>query len=227
MNHKTRNMNHPGKPFCRRQKGPASCFMLHDSCGRAGFTLPEFLVAMTLFSVVSTFAISSVIAVGNLARSAAAKRAVVDNVHFALETMSRKIKVGTSYHCDVTSGSATPPPITDPKACSSGANSFGFLAADGSTHVEYKLNTATKRIQAGSCQGACTPSFYDLTAPDVEITKLTFFADNSVLKDNQLQPRVLIVVEGKVVAANSAKAAAGDATIFTLQTTLSQRVLEN
>ncbi len=194
---------------------------------KRGFTLPEFLVAMTLFSVVSTFAIASIVSVGNLARSAAAKRAVIDNVNFALETMSRKIKVGTNYHCDVTSGSATPPPITDPKACASGANSFGFLAADGLTHVEYKLNTATKRIQAGACQGACTPTFYDLTAPDVEITKLTFFADNSVLKNNQLQPHLTVVVEGKVIAANSAKATPGDATIFTLETTLSQRVLEN
>jgi prepilin-type N-terminal cleavage/methylation domain-containing protein len=187
-----------------------------------GFTLVELLVAMSLFLIVATIAVSNVITTGDLVRVAGAQRAVIDNVNFAIETMSRKIKVGTTYHCDATNGS-----LTTPRPCDGAGNtSFAFLSSDGQTEVVYRLSSDGKTIETNSCSPAisCNPNsgtFSALTSPDVTIESLKFysFPAGIPLGDGK-QPEVTIFVRGYTEQK-------GLRYYFVLQTLLSQRVLQN
>jgi len=66
---------------------------------KRGFTLVEVLVASAIITVVMIVAIGSIITMQDANRKAQAVRAIIDNLHGALENMSRKIRTGNTYHC--------------------------------------------------------------------------------------------------------------------------------
>ena len=198
----------------------------HPRGSQGGFTLIELLVSMSLFAIVAVFAVGSILTTGDLARTVQAKRTVIDSVHFAIETMSRKIKVGRNYHCDVTTGA-----YDAPAACLNGASSFGFLSFDQKTHVEYRLFLVPGvggRIETQTCDIATTcppPPLGNWTSltdeKEVNITKLTFITTDDVTPPaDARQPFVIMVLEGTVTVK-------GQPTTFRIQTYLTQRVLES
>ncbi len=67
-----------------------------------GFTLIEMLVSVALFSIVLTIAIGSIITIIDVNRKSQTLTLVMNNLNFALESMTRTIKTATMIH---TSGS--------------------------------------------------------------------------------------------------------------------------
>ncbi len=65
-----------------------------------GFTLVELIVALGLFSVVSTIAIGSLLALIDNNRQLRGDQALITNVGFVLDMMSRDIRTGINYYCD-------------------------------------------------------------------------------------------------------------------------------
>ena len=144
-----------------------------------GYTLIELIVAMGLFSLIMLLASGAYLILIGANRQAQAISTGIDNLSFALESMTRSIRTGTSYNCGG---------LGD---CPNGANSFS-LVDDSGTSVTYSLFGSTIQKMTGNTAST-------LTDPSVTISSLTFYAfgTHPAPTDYQ-QARVTIIVSGTV-----------------------------
>jgi len=174
-----------------------------------GFTLIELMTSLTLFMVVMTIAMGSVLGIFDSNRKTQSESTTMNNLDLAIETMSRQIRFGTSYHC----GSAGDP--STPQNCPSGDNYFAFTDSDGVLE-QYRLNgTQIERYTAAS------PQWIAVTAPELDIENLNFYVLGATPPPDQHQPKVVITVRGY------SGAAAKTRTDFSLQTLVSERRIDN
>lgn len=146
-----------------------------------GFTLVELIVAVGLFSLIMLLASGAYLMMISLNRQAQNISTGIDNLSFALETMTRSIRSGTDYSCGALGGDCN------------GGTSFSFTNAQGMT-VTYSLSGTSLRQVAGSAQGRLTDS-------SVVITSLKFYAYGTkpASQNNDVeQARVHIVMSGTV-----------------------------
>lgn len=175
-----------------------------------GFTLIEIMTAVTIFAVVMTISMGSILGVFETNRKSEALKAVMDNLNLAVESMSREMRFGSLYNCGLV------PPITSPQPCSDGRSSIAFRANDGRTIV-YALvgDTIEKSTDGGT-------SYLPVTAEEISISSLSFYVLGVLpFGSDSLQPKVLIKIKG------TAGVKAADQTDFTVQTLVSQRKLDN
>jgi prepilin-type N-terminal cleavage/methylation domain-containing protein len=64
-----------------------------------GFTLVEMIVAIALFTVVALVAIGALLRIVDANKRAQSIKNSVNNMNFALEAMTRELRVGTRYNC--------------------------------------------------------------------------------------------------------------------------------
>lgn len=177
-----------------------------------GFTLVELLVAVGVFLVVMTISLGSVISIIESGRKAKTLKAVMTNLNFTLEVMSREIKFGTDYHCGITS--SNPP---SPQNCTGQSvppdDAITFLTSND-THTIYRLNGSQieKSVDGGS-------TYVGVTSPEITIEDLKFYVFGT--GTDGLQPRVLILIRGYA----GGQRASGSR--FTLQSMVSQRVRDS
>ncbi|MBI1975436.1 MAG: type II secretion system protein [Candidatus Vogelbacteria bacterium] len=146
---------------------------------QCGFTLIELLVSVALFTVVATMAVGSMLATVSAYRRAQASQTAVDNLNFAMESMSRAIRQGRNY--------------------SGGGSGILFTEASGST-LEYRLSvngSGRGEIQSKRASGPFLP----LTSPEIDIDALSF----SLVSPVNGQPRVRIMARGVVGSKESEK----------------------
>lgn len=178
-----------------------------------GFTLVELLVAVAIFSVVMLIATGALLTMVDANRKAQALKSVMNNLSFALESVSRTIRVGSAYHCGT--GGA----ISSPQDCTSGSTYFAFESATGdldSSADQYVYRYLGNRVERSIDGGA---TFAPVTAPEVVIEDLRFYVVGSPLSDS-LQPKVVVTVKGYAGIATRVRSA------FNLQTTITQRLLD-
>jgi len=135
-----------------------------------GFTLIEFIVAVAIFVVVVLIAAGALLSIIEANRKTQSSKSVINNLNFALEGMSRSIRVGTDY--------------------SGGGSTITFLNSEGDTVTYRRQGTVVEREIAGG-------GFTAMTAPEVIIDRLNFFIDGEDPSD-QTQPSVIIVLQGHV-----------------------------
>jgi prepilin-type N-terminal cleavage/methylation domain-containing protein len=176
---------------------------------KKGFTLIEMMTAVSVFLVVMTISMGAILGIFDANRKAESEKTVMDNLNFAVETMSREIRFGTNYHCG-TSGN-----LTSPQNCLSGDTFMSFLSSDGE-QIVYRLNGTTmeKSVDGGN-------NYVAVTAPEINISSLQFFVVGANPPPDTLQPKVLIKISG------SAGAKANTTTSFTIETMASQRLIDN
>jgi len=146
--------------------------------GPRGYTLVELMVSVGLFAMVVLLTSGAYLMMIGISRQAQSITTGINNLSFALETMTRTIRTGTDYSCDS---------IGD---CTAGTT-FSVINSNDKT-VEYSLssgNTIMQRIGTG----ALVP----LTDPSVKVTSLIFYASGTA-SDDDLQPHVTIIVSGEV-----------------------------
>lgn len=183
-----------------------------------GFTLIELMVATSLFVVIMLSAMGALFVLLDESRDSRSLRVAMDNVNFAMESMTRSIRMGTSYYCGI---SDTP---GDTKGCISGADiSFSPPPNSGEeSNVKYRFiegaisdgkwtNGTIKRYDSNS-----TEEGVSIVSPDVNIDLLSFSVKVPDDDNPQIQPSVYIIVKG-TVSVN------GVPTSFALQTMASQR----
>lgn len=166
----------------------------------SGYTLVELIVAVGLFAFVMLLASGAYLMMIGLNRQVQGIASGIDNLSFALETITRNIRIGTAYKCN---GLAADCPL--------GADNFTFTN-DSGVVVKYSLNPTDHTLQ--KTVGAVTTS---LTDPSVTIDKLTFYAFGTLAGDIY-QPRVTIIVSGTVSAG-----AAKPVQPFTVETSATMR----
>lgn len=197
---------------------------------KRGFTLVEMLVAIAVFMIVMTVAVGSLISIIDANRKAQAIKNVVNNINFALESISKDMRVGTKYSCyDGTGyvGDCTGVGGIGVKYLS------GKLDPGGTNYVVHYRFFPNPNSGEGNIQrcmntdynSACV-SWESLTAPvdNVKITNMKFYVLGSGTVSLPLaskkQPRVIITLEGVAGTKESIK------TSFNIQTTVSQRIRE-
>ena len=187
-----------------------------------GFTLIELMVSLTVFTVVMVISMGSILSVLDDNHKSQTMRAVMDNLNFTLEGMTRTIRFGENYHCG-SSGD-----ITMPLDCPSvGQSILNVLDSDGQT-ITYSLDGTriSKIVVTGINRGT-----YYITSADVTITKLVFYVLGSspypptgntcaTIGFDCLQPNVIVIMSGYSGTKPTTK------TTFSLETTLSQRKLD-
>lgn len=186
-----------------------------------GFTLIEILVAVALFSSVMLIAVGALLSLIDANRKAQSLNSIMNNLNFALENMSRNLRVGTNYHCETLANIGPPADIDTPKNCINGGKYLAFESSkgkldDNTDQIVYRIIDKTLEK---SDKGGLTGTFVDITAPEVSIDDFFFYVDGNTVGDKR-QPRVVIVLHGSAGDKERTK------TKFNLQTMVSQRLLD-
>lgn len=189
----------------------------------AGFTLVELMVALTLFTIVVLAAVSSLYTVNSASRKVQAMRTVMDNLNFAVESMSRTIRTGSDLICGGQGNIATPncPFINQIGSDRLLVNATLGLDAGQTQIVEYRLSThpnGNGALQKQVWDNGIAGGWIAMTTPEIDIDQLLFYVDGVGTTDTK-QPGVQIVIRG--VATTVA-----DTAPFAIQTYVSQRAGE-
>ena len=178
----------------------------------SGFTLIELMVATSLFVVIMLSALSALFMLLDESKNSRALRLAMDNVNFAMESMTRSIRMGSNYYC----GSVVLSDLTGTLGCPSGGDTVSFVPQpQGSDPVSYRTkyrfeNNTLKRYDAINQSGI------SMISPDVKIESLKFFVKVPDINNMYIQPSVYIIMRGTVTVK-------GVPTYFAVQTLASQR----
>lgn len=175
-----------------------------------GFTLVELMVATSLFMIIMISAIGSLIMLIDESKNSRSVRIAMENVNFAMESMTRSIRMGTGYYCGNISNLSDISDIS--LGCTNGGSIISFVPQEidsmpATSRVEYRLesNTIKRFDSTNSVTGV------PIVSSDVSVSKLKFF-----VRVDGVQPMVYIIMEGTVKVN-------GVPTSFALQTLASQR----
>jgi prepilin-type N-terminal cleavage/methylation domain-containing protein len=195
----------------------------------SGFTLIELMVATSIFIVVMLTSMSSLFILLNAGKNSRALRSAMDNVNFAMESMTRSIRMGTSYYCADTSYSHHYTSTSSDffsSVCPTGFHTgdeenIVFMPqtppSPGYPFVEYRRvlrgdNTHTLQRCSGSNSGG---SCVDIVSSDIDIQELNFFVKGSSPAD-KLQASIYIIIKGTITTKDGPIS-------FAIQTMASQR----
>jgi type II secretory pathway pseudopilin PulG len=172
--------------------------MKKNSLTTKGFTLIEIMVATSIFMVVMLMAMGALVTTSHTAKKAQALRTAMDNVNFAMESMTRTLRMGQDYSGGGTYINFTPPvPSTAPPPA---PGSSAFALSGG----------VLNRCDGGTC--------IPMTSESVSIDYLQFYITGADPAD-YIQPSVYIALKGVVTVK-------GETSQFALQTIVSQRSVE-
>lgn len=186
---------------------------------KSGFTLIEIMVAMAIFMIVMLTAVGGFVVVSNSAKKAKALRVAMDNVNFAMENMSRSLRLGSNYFCANTIiaennvGNSSLPT----QDCSSGGKAIIYYPYNSNESEAFQISPSF-RSNIKTVEKVTSTDTIDLTSPEVNITDLRFFVKGSDPND-EFQPSVFIIMKGEITIA-------GEQTDFAIQTLASQRNAE-
>lgn len=185
-----------------------------------GFTLIEMIVALGVFAVVAVIAIGSLLKISDANRKSLTLKTSINNLNFALESMSREMRLGSKYECQPAPGAlggspSCPTNGTQWTLAFDSQNEGTFVSGDTcNLRYAYWYNGSTiKKAQQKRCDDTLTnqDSYFDVISPDINITK------SLVSIDTTDQPKVFFWIKGEVGKREKEK------TGFSLQTTISQR----
>jgi len=194
-----------------------------------GFTLVEMLVAIAIFMSVMVSAVGALISIIHANSKAQSIKTVIDNVTFAVDSISRNVRQGTNYSCltDL-NGSTQTPNDKDILMCSgigiiytnpdSTFTQYRFVnAASIASDIINSSATTTGNIQRRNCDSNGCTLWQSVTAPtsNINITSMAFTIYGAGLTQ---QPRVLITTDGFIMSGGATT------TEFYLQTTASERI---
>jgi type II secretory pathway pseudopilin PulG len=195
-----------------------------------GFSLIEIIVSLGVFMIVAVVATGSLLKIVDAGKKAQSMKAVVNNLQFALESMSREIRMGKKYHCDTNIDPSSSALIL-PQDCTNASNDNFYFAFEPSVKRDltnpndrfayrYFLDSATGRGKIQKADGDLgIGTFYDLTSEEVNITSMRFVVSGSAAGDNT-PAKVSIVISGYV--GDKARLRSE----FSMQTTVTQRIRE-
>ncbi len=182
-----------------------------------GFTLIEMLVNIFIFSLILTVSLGSILVVLDSNRKAQSIKTAVDNLNFAMETMSRDLRFGMKYSCE---GVTDCPLGGDSVTAQSNRDVDGDNDVDMFDTITYDLiaNPQDSNVYQIVRSLAGGPNIA-MTAPELKIEHLEFYVTGapSLLEGNTEQPKILITIKGYAETGRNVR------TDFNLQTTVSQR----
>jgi prepilin-type N-terminal cleavage/methylation domain-containing protein len=196
---------------------------------QAGFSLIELLVALSIFTVVVTMSTGTLLVLIDANAKAQNIQAVMNNLTFALDSMTREIRTGYSYHCSAPSTPGSPASVTIVNDCNGTPGTLLQIVEGGNSLT----GTGNPRIgffydndYYGASHGAIlrrvgTGSWFPITSADVRITDMQFVVTGSARGlTNPTQPTVTIFIAGR------AGDQVGLESDFNIQASVVQRILD-
>lgn len=170
-----------------------------------GFTLIELMVATSLFIVIMLSAMGSLFMLLDESKNSRALRVAMENVNFAMDSMTRSIRMGTDYYCN---GAST--------SCINGSE-LSFVPQSQSSdtpssRITYEFDSTNYTIKRSNGDSIGVP----IISPEVKIDLLNFNIKVPSSSQSLIQPSVYITIKGRVMVK-------GVPTSFALQTLASQR----
>ena len=202
-----------------------------------GFTLIEMLVSVAIFTIVMVVALGALLSLSEADRKAQTINAAVNNLSFAVDSMSRLIRTGLDYDCGASDNTVTP---IQRDCINTPMSSIAFQVVDNSLNgcvlnsacsVVYKLDVSQDPnislcgqkilpygcIERKICANNFCGAFAPITSPEVTVLSLSFYVIGETSGDN-VQPKVTILVSG------TAPVTATKSTAFNLQTSVTARL---
>ncbi len=215
--------------------------MKMNSRTQSGFTLIEMMVSLGLFSIVITVAVGALLMLVATNQQLQSEQSVMTNLSFALDSMTREIRTGTSYYCDWSiSGSGAFSAGTDidqvhgnsTRDCSTGnpsqSNNFiGLSFKEGGDSIaegtDERIFYFFDKNQGKIFRKTANNAPESITSSGIFIKNFDFFVSGSgalspgnTQKD---QPMVTIFIEATETDNPSQKS-------YYIQTTIAQRTLD-
>jgi prepilin-type N-terminal cleavage/methylation domain-containing protein len=189
-----------------------------------GFSLIELMVSLTIFSIVMTVAMGTLLILIDANGKAQALSGAMTNVSFAMDSMSRSLRTGKNFKC---ANSISTTDLTNATVgnCTNGSAIVFTPGFESTWRMAYRRNGTVieQRIEKGSTNGTWTPITSDMPPAAVTVSELKFSisgSENNQDANDENQPRINLLVKGSVQ--NGLEAA----TAFSVQTNVTQRVLD-
>jgi Tfp pilus assembly protein PilW len=189
-----------------------------------GFTLIELMVATSIFMMVMLAAIGALLITSNAAKDSRSLRSAMDNVNFAMDTMTRNLRLGSDFSCasgGVPYAGGSFISTSSPADCSGAGGGSKIIFTKPNSNINfdsaYQLASSGSQHVIEKCDASGCNA---ITAPEVDITDLKFIVRGSYpYPTDSTQPSVLILVQGTVTIDDKI-------TTFSLQSLASQRTFE-
>ena len=173
------------------------------------------LVSVAIFSIVMVIALGALLAMSESDRKAQTLKSVINNLNFSLDAMTRSMRTGVNYHCDIAQGT-----VTATRDCASTpGTSIAFLSAENQT-VRYCRGNGSTCSSTGTAilVSKGSAALAPITASEVAITNLQFYVSGA--QDSALQPHIVVLLSGSVPVSSSQNST------FDLQTSITQRLYD-
>ena len=199
-----------------------------------GFTLIELLVATSIFTMIALAAIMVLMSSQRLYKRISSQRVASDNVNLILDTMIRDIQFGTSYSCINNTNNNqiftlnTNFDYTMPNDSSSNdCNAIAFIPQGTTTSkVVYYFNTASSSINRADYDNDILIRDIALNSTETNIDKFWVNISGSAKTDSS-QAKVKIFISGIVDLVTNGQGIVTATSTFMLESTLSQKTLDN
>ncbi|HEY9583747.1 MAG TPA: type II secretion system protein [Candidatus Paceibacterota bacterium] len=185
---------------------------------KKGFTLIEIIVSLAIFTIVALIAVGALLRIMDANKKSITLKTTINNMNFALESISREMRVGSNYYCSSSIPGSLDNLSNDCSHIKDSSWTVAFNSSKTSTVggdcnliYAYRYEDYTlKKAQQTDCTSSL--DFTPLISPDISI-------DSTIIKvDNTSQPRVFLLLKGHNGEREREK------TTFVLQTTISQRI---
>ena len=201
------------------------------------------LVSIAIFMVVAVIAVSALLKIVDASRKSESLQDAVNNINFAMDSITRELRVGSDYILDTSDANGftgiinpvTYAPVSGPTSLPAQPASIAFLTSIkapsslGTCNLTYSYffaqhpdNVSGHFTIDKAQQTSCTDSIGSGAAPYVPIIDpsivITSFYISVDTNGTTAEPNVFLYISGYTGAATAAK------TYFDLQTTISERL---
>ncbi len=206
-------------------------FSKKDTLKAKGFSLIELMVSLTIFSIVMTVSISTLLVIIDANAKSQALYNTMTDLSFALDTMTRNIRMGSMYHCAAPDSNS----IKDYLKGGTGdiinndcVNGNTAIAFTHNVNGRYGYRLSEGHIEQTVNNSSSDPTWVNITSDGnaglyVDIKKFEIVVENSgsVLTDSDTdQPQISIIIAGEITNGLDTP------TAFRLQSNVTPRILD-
>ena len=190
---------------------------------QTGFTLVEMIISLAIFTVVALVAVGALTKIMDANRKAINLKTSINNLNFALESMTREMRVGSNYRC----GESVNNMISGPNAqcgidIGNWVISFDSTKTDPNSpncHLRYTYmynssDLSLEKDEQTSCADTVGANFH----PIVSANSVKIKSSHINVNNYMTQPKIFLYLSGETGVKKK------DITDFSLQTTISQRL---
>ena len=182
---------------------------------KRGFTLIEIMVSIAIFTIIITIGIGALVSVIRSYEVSQQEKDVHDELNYALESMTREIRLGKDYYPDADSDGSDQGTVGDGIG-----TSLGFNASDNRGYVVFHLdNGALVVTRSGATPSSLNGTQYLTEESQITVTDIRFtvLGTDSLSSGDRAQPLVWIQIKASTVGTDRET---------TVQTLASQRPLD-